>query len=93
MNIDDMILVSVDDHVIEPAHLFEDRVPKRYEDKAPWFVRRDDGTMAWRYNGQEILNTALNAVAGRPGRSSAANPPASRRSAPVATTSAIGSGT
>ena len=30
------------------------------------FVRRDDGTMAWVYDGQEILNTALNAVAGRP---------------------------
>ena len=65
MNIDDMILVSVDDHVIEPAHLFEGRVPKKYEDKAPRFVRRDDGTMAWRYNGREILNTALNAVAGQ----------------------------
>jgi predicted TIM-barrel fold metal-dependent hydrolase len=66
MNIDDLILVSVDDHVIEPAHMFDGRVPKKYEDKAPRFVRRDDGTMAWRYEGQEILNTALNAVAGRP---------------------------
>jgi predicted TIM-barrel fold metal-dependent hydrolase len=66
MNIDDLILVSVDDHLIEPAHMFEGRVPKKYEDKAPRFVRRDDGTMAWRYEGQEILNTALNAVAGRP---------------------------
>lgn len=48
MNVDDLILVSVDDHVIEPAHMFEGRVPKNYEDKAPRFVRRDDGTMAWR---------------------------------------------
>ncbi|MGE2691328.1 amidohydrolase family protein [Mycolicibacterium pulveris] len=66
MNTDDLILVSVDDHVIEPPHLFEGRVPKRFADAAPRFVRRDDGTMAWRYEGQEILNTALNAVAGRP---------------------------
>ena len=66
MNVDDLILVSVDDHVIEPAHMFEGRVPKKYEDAAPRFARRDDGTMAWRYEGQEILNTALNAVAGRP---------------------------
>ena len=71
MNVDDMILVSVDDHVIEPAHMFEGRVPTKYADNAPRFVRRDDGTMAWRYDGQEILNTALNAVAGRPPRSSA----------------------
>ncbi|MGV0645754.1 amidohydrolase family protein [Mycolicibacterium sp. XJ2546] len=66
MNIDDLILVSVDDHVIEPPHLFDGRVPQKYADQAPRFVRRDDGTMAWRYEGQEILNTALNAVAGRP---------------------------
>lgn len=49
MDVDDMILVSVDDHVIEPAHMFEGRVPKKYEDRAPRFVRRGDGTMAWRY--------------------------------------------
>ncbi|MEO3760172.1 amidohydrolase family protein [Mycobacterium sp. B14F4] len=66
MNTEDLILVSVDDHVIEPPHLFEGRVPQKYADQAPRFVRRDDGTMAWRYEGQEILNTALNAVAGRP---------------------------
>ena len=56
MNADDLILVSVDDHLIEPAHMFEGRVPKKYEDSArPSFVRREDGTMAWRYEGQEIL--------------------------------------
>ena len=43
MNVDDLILVSVDDHVIEPAHMFDGRVPKKYEDKAPRFVGRDDG--------------------------------------------------
>ncbi|WP_067673932.1 amidohydrolase family protein [Nocardia miyunensis] len=66
MNVDDLILVSVDDHVIEPAHMFQGRVPAKYRDLAPRFVRRDDGTMAWLYDGQTILNTALNAVAGRP---------------------------
>jgi predicted TIM-barrel fold metal-dependent hydrolase len=66
VNIDDVILVSVDDHVVEPAHLFEGRVPARYADVAPRFVRRDDGTMAWLYDGQELVNIALNAVAGRP---------------------------
>lgn len=66
MIIEDLVLVSVDDHVIEPPHLFEGRVPQKYAECAPRFVRRDDGTMAWRYEGQEILNTALNAVAGRP---------------------------
>jgi predicted TIM-barrel fold metal-dependent hydrolase len=66
MNVDDMILVSVDDHVIEPPHLFEGRLPQKYADLAPKFVRRDDGTMAWRYDGVEIASAAVNAVVGRP---------------------------
>jgi predicted TIM-barrel fold metal-dependent hydrolase len=66
MELNDIVLVSVDDHVIEPPHLFEGRLPAKYVDLAPQFVVRDDGTNAWRYQGQEILNVALNAVAGRP---------------------------
>ncbi len=66
MDIDDMVLVSVDDHVVEPPHLFDGRLPAKYADLAPQFVTRDDGTNAWVYEGQEIANVALNAVAGRP---------------------------
>ena len=66
MQMDEMVLVSVDDHVVEPPHLFEGRLPAKYVDLAPQFVTRDDGTNAWRYEGQEIGNVALNAVAGRP---------------------------
>ena len=29
MNINDMVLVSVDDHVVEPPDLFKDRLPKQ----------------------------------------------------------------
>jgi predicted TIM-barrel fold metal-dependent hydrolase len=66
MKLNDMVLVSVDDHVVEPPHLFEGRLPKKYEGLAPQFVTRADGTNAWRYEDQEIGNVALNAVAGRP---------------------------
>ena len=66
MDINDMVLVSVDDHVVEPPHLFEGRLPAKYADLAPKFVTRDDGSNAWVYEGQEIANVALNAVAGRP---------------------------
>ncbi|MCK9930611.1 amidohydrolase [Frankia sp. Mgl5] len=59
-------MVSVDDHVIEPPGVFEGRLPARYVDVAPRFFRRSDGTMAWVYEGVEIPNTAVNAVAGRP---------------------------
>jgi predicted TIM-barrel fold metal-dependent hydrolase len=66
MNIEDMVLVSVDDHVVEPPHLFEGRLPAKYEDVAPQFIIRDDGTNAWVFEGQQATNVALNAVAGRP---------------------------
>ena len=66
MDMNDLVLVSVDDHVVEPPHLFDGRLPAKYADLAPKFVTRDDGTNAWVYEGQEIGNVALNAVAGRP---------------------------
>ncbi len=61
-----MVLVSVDDHVVEPPDLFEGHLPERYRDLAPTFITRADGTNAWLYEGQELANVALNAVAGRP---------------------------
>src|SRR3954454_16158572 len=66
MNLNDMVLVSVDDHVVEPPHLFEGRLPAKYADLAPKFATRDDGTNAGVYEGAEITNDALNAVAGGP---------------------------
>jgi predicted TIM-barrel fold metal-dependent hydrolase len=64
--IDDLILVSVDDHVVEPPHLFDGRLAARFEDRAPRLIRKDDGTDVWTYDGREIPNIGLNAVAGRP---------------------------
>lgn len=66
MDISDMIMVSVDDHVVEPPDVFDGRLPARHRDLAPRFVTRADGTSAWRYEGVEHPNVALNAVAGRP---------------------------
>ena len=66
MDVDDLILVSVDDHVVEPPNVFEGRLAKKYQDVAPQFVTREDGTSAWRYGDEEIGNIALNAVSGRP---------------------------
>jgi predicted TIM-barrel fold metal-dependent hydrolase len=66
MRVEDMVLISVDDHVVEPPDMFEGRVPSRYADVAPRLVRKDDGTDVWIYDGKEIPNIGLNAVAGRP---------------------------
>jgi predicted TIM-barrel fold metal-dependent hydrolase len=64
--IDDMILVSVDDHVVEPPDMFDNHLPSKYKDLAPRVIRADDGSDVWFYEGQQLPNIGLNAVAGKP---------------------------
>ena len=52
MDVDDMTLISVDDHVLEPIDVFVDRVPRRYADDAPRVVTDDDGRQRWVVSGQ-----------------------------------------
>ena len=66
MNANDMILISVDDHLVEPPDMFDGRMPARFADQAPRVVRKPDGSDVWVFNGTEIPNIGLNAVAGRP---------------------------
>jgi len=66
MRVEDAIFVSVDDHVVEPPDMFRDRLPARYEDAAPEVVRTDGGDDVWVFDGKQIPNIGLNAVAGRP---------------------------
>ena len=66
MKIDDMIIVSVDDHVVEPPDLFERHLPAKFKDIAPHVIRTADGSDVWQFMEQQIPNIGLNAVAGRP---------------------------
>ncbi len=66
MEAKDMILVSVDDHLVEPPDLFQRHLPAAYRDRAPRVVRKDDGSDVWVFGKAEIPNIGLNAVAGRP---------------------------
>ena len=59
-------VISVDDHVVEPPHAFEGRLPRKLQDRAPRVVERDDGSEAWVFEGQELPNVGFNAVVGRP---------------------------
>jgi predicted TIM-barrel fold metal-dependent hydrolase len=65
-SVNELILISVDDHVIEPRDLFRDHVPKKYRDEAPRLERKADGTDVWIYEGVELPTVALSATAGRP---------------------------
>ncbi len=64
--LDDLIFVSVDDHIIEPPHMFDGRLPAKFQDRAPKVVTRPDGAQAWVYEGNEVYSMGLNAVVGRP---------------------------
>jgi predicted TIM-barrel fold metal-dependent hydrolase len=66
MHIDDMILISVDDHIIEPPDMFKNHLPAKYRDEAPRLVHNPDGSDTWQFRDVVIPNVALNAVAGRP---------------------------
>jgi len=66
MLLEDLVLVSVDDHVVEPPDMFEGRLPARFADEVPRVLIRDDGTEVWRFCGMDATNIGLNAVVGRP---------------------------
>src|SRR3982074_3815440 len=66
MQINDMIIVSVDDHVVEPPDLFELHVPAKYQDIAPHVVRKEDGTDVWQLHDWHVPEVGLMPVAGRP---------------------------
>jgi predicted TIM-barrel fold metal-dependent hydrolase len=74
MQVDEMIFISVDDHVVEPPHMFEGRMPAKYVDQAPKVVRTDEGDDVWVFDGSTIPNIGLNAVAGRPREEYGVNP-------------------
>ena len=66
MDMNDMILVSVDDHLCEPPDMFDAHLPAKWRDEAPRVLHTDKGDDVWTFNGSIIPNIGLNAVAGRP---------------------------
>jgi predicted TIM-barrel fold metal-dependent hydrolase len=52
MRMEDMILVSIDDHMIEPPDMYARHLPERYRDEAPKIVRTPEGIDQWVFQGQ-----------------------------------------
>src|SRR5277367_2753506 len=63
--LNDLILVSVDDHLIEPPDLYAKHMPAHLKSRAP-VSARVEGRDVWEYNEKTYRINALNAVAGRP---------------------------
>ena len=59
-------IISVDDHLTEPADLFVTRFPAKLRDEAPQIVIQPDGSEVWRYKGRVYADNGLSVVAGRP---------------------------
>ncbi len=62
MNVDDMILISIDDHVVEPHDMFARHVPQKYMDEAPRVIFDEKGIEQWYYQGKVTGTSGLNAV-------------------------------
>jgi predicted TIM-barrel fold metal-dependent hydrolase len=60
------LVISVDDHIVEPPDTFEGRIPSKLADRAPRVIDREDGSQTWVYDGEELPNIGFNAVVGRP---------------------------
>ncbi len=52
MDMDDMILVSVDDHSIEPPDMYDRHLSEKYKDQAPKIIRNDQGVDQWVFQGE-----------------------------------------
>jgi predicted TIM-barrel fold metal-dependent hydrolase len=52
MRLEDMILVSIDDHMIEPPNMYKNHVPAKWIDEAPRVVRNDQGVDEWVFQGE-----------------------------------------
>ena len=59
------MIVSVDDHVVEPPDLFEGRLSARAGERAPRVEKLESGREVWMFEGAALPNVGLNAVAGR----------------------------
>ncbi|MEU1981820.1 amidohydrolase family protein [Nocardia sp. NPDC019395] len=58
-------VISVDDHVVEPPHLFETWMPASLRDRGPKIRETEDGAQIWEFEGKAYSQVGMNAVAGR----------------------------
>jgi predicted TIM-barrel fold metal-dependent hydrolase len=63
VKLEDMILVSVDDHIIEPPTVFERHLPRKWAERAPRLVYDPRSkTQAWTWEYGASATTFINAV-------------------------------
>jgi predicted TIM-barrel fold metal-dependent hydrolase len=58
-------IISVDDHVVEPPHLFETYLPASLRARGPQIIEAVNGAQVWEFEGNVYSQVGMNAVAGR----------------------------
>ncbi len=58
-------VISVDDHVVEPRHLFDTYLPAALRERGPQIVHAANGAEVWSFEGKVHYQVGQNAVAGR----------------------------
>lgn len=66
MKMNDMVIISTDDHICEPPDLFKKHLKGADLASAPQFRTTAQGTDYWEYQGMTLPSVGLNAVVGRP---------------------------
>lgn len=65
MDMNDLVIVSVDDHIIEPPDMWDNHLSAQHKAIAPRMVR-DATADYWIFEGKRVSQGATNAVVGRP---------------------------
>ncbi len=65
VNMNELVIVSVDDHISEPPDMFQRHLSGAALASAPQFRTNAQGTNYWEYQGRRMPSIGLNAVAGR----------------------------
>jgi predicted TIM-barrel fold metal-dependent hydrolase len=66
MDMNDLVIISVDDHISEPPDLFDRQLSGDLLARAPKLRQTPKGTEFWEYQGLKFPSVGLNAVVGRP---------------------------
>ncbi len=66
MKMNDMVIISLDDHICEPPNLFDQHLAAADLATAPKFMTDENGKNYWLYQGVKKPSVGLNAVVGRP---------------------------
>jgi predicted TIM-barrel fold metal-dependent hydrolase len=69
-------VISANDHVVEPPHVWLDHLPQRYRDRAPHVIDGVDGGQAWVFGNDVVPLSRMTACAGE-------DPSTFRRGAPA----------